>query len=39
LTHDAIIEKADASERVLVMGGSFIGYELAEGGASGKRRS
>ncbi len=28
---DAIIEKADASERVLVLGGSFIGYELAEG--------
>ncbi len=28
---DAIIEKADAAERVLVMGGSFIGYELAEG--------
>jgi 3-phenylpropionate/trans-cinnamate dioxygenase ferredoxin reductase subunit len=28
---DAIIEKADASERVLVVGGSFIGYELAEG--------
>ena len=28
---DAIIEKADASERVLIMGGSFIGYELAEG--------
>ena len=28
---DLIIEKADASERVLVMGGSFIGYELAEG--------
>jgi 3-phenylpropionate/trans-cinnamate dioxygenase ferredoxin reductase subunit len=28
---DAIIEKADASDRVLVMGGSFIGYELAEG--------
>ena len=28
---DGIIEKADASERVLVMGGSFIGYELAEG--------
>jgi 3-phenylpropionate/trans-cinnamate dioxygenase ferredoxin reductase subunit len=28
---DAIIEKADGSERVLVMGGSFIGYELAEG--------
>jgi NAD(P)H-nitrite reductase large subunit len=28
---DAIIEKADACERVLVMGGSFIGYELAEG--------
>ena len=28
---DAIIANADASERVLVMGGSFIGYELAEG--------
>jgi len=28
---DAIIQQADASERVLVMGGSFIGYELAEG--------
>ncbi|TAN31495.1 NAD(P)/FAD-dependent oxidoreductase [bacterium] len=28
---DAIIEKADAADRVLVMGGSFIGYELAEG--------
>ncbi|HEY4889952.1 MAG TPA: FAD-dependent oxidoreductase [Candidatus Dormibacteraeota bacterium] len=28
---DAIIEKADSAERVLVMGGSFIGYELAEG--------
>lgn len=28
---DAIIEKADSSERVLVMGGSFIAYELAEG--------
>jgi 3-phenylpropionate/trans-cinnamate dioxygenase ferredoxin reductase subunit len=28
---DAIIEKADAAQRVLVMGGSFIGYELAEG--------
>ncbi|HEV2218040.1 MAG TPA: FAD-dependent oxidoreductase [Candidatus Dormibacteraeota bacterium] len=28
---DAIIASADASERVLVMGGSFIGYELAEG--------
>src|SRR3989442_116223 len=28
---DAIIEKADASQRVLGMGGSFIGYELAEG--------
>jgi 3-phenylpropionate/trans-cinnamate dioxygenase ferredoxin reductase subunit len=28
---DEIIEKADESERVLVMGGSFIGYELAEG--------
>src|SRR5918912_165052 len=28
---DVIIEKSDQSERVLVMGGSFIGYELAEG--------
>ncbi len=28
---DAIIEKADSSEHILVMGGSFIGYELAEG--------
>jgi 3-phenylpropionate/trans-cinnamate dioxygenase ferredoxin reductase subunit len=28
---DAIIEKADQAQRVLVMGGSFIGYELAEG--------
>jgi NAD(P)H-nitrite reductase large subunit len=28
---DEIIEKADTSNRVLVMGGSFIGYELAEG--------
>ena len=28
---DVIIEKADASEHVLVMGGSFIAYELAEG--------
>src|SRR5204862_8283411 len=28
---DAIIEKADKAERVLVMGGSFIGYEAAEG--------
>src|SRR6202162_1883046 len=28
---DAIIEKADVAERVLVIGGSFIGYELAEG--------
>ena len=28
---DAIIEKADASGHLLVMGGSFIGYELAEG--------
>jgi NAD(P)H-nitrite reductase large subunit len=28
---DEIIEKADAAQRVLVMGGSFIGYELAEG--------
>src|SRR5437879_3667655 len=27
----SIIEKADESERVLVMGGSFIAYELAEG--------
>ncbi len=28
---DIIIERSDQSERVLVMGGSFIGYELAEG--------
>jgi len=28
---DAIIEQADASQRVLVLGGSFISYELAEG--------
>jgi len=28
---DAIIEKADGAGRTLVMGGSFIGYELAEG--------
>jgi 3-phenylpropionate/trans-cinnamate dioxygenase ferredoxin reductase subunit len=28
---NAIIEKADQSEHVLVMGGSFIAYELAEG--------
>src|SRR5260370_22047895 len=28
---DAIIEKADAAERVLVMGGSFIGHGLAAG--------
>src|SRR5579872_2806688 len=28
---DAIIEKADAAKRVLIMGGSFISYELAEG--------
>ncbi|MDQ6771710.1 MAG: FAD-dependent oxidoreductase [Candidatus Dormibacteraeota bacterium] len=28
---DAIIAKSDASARSLVMGGSFIGYELAEG--------
>ncbi|TMF07463.1 MAG: NAD(P)/FAD-dependent oxidoreductase, partial [Chloroflexi bacterium] len=28
---DAIIARADSAERVLVMGGSFIGYELAEG--------
>jgi NAD(P)H-nitrite reductase large subunit len=34
---NAIIEKADASQRVLVMGGSFIGYELAEGIAYRKR--
>jgi NAD(P)H-nitrite reductase large subunit len=34
---NAIIEKADASSRVLVMGGSFIGYELAEGIAYRKR--
>jgi 3-phenylpropionate/trans-cinnamate dioxygenase ferredoxin reductase subunit len=27
----AIMEKADRSDRVLVMGGSFIAYELAEG--------
>ena len=27
----AIIERADRAERVLVMGGSFIAYELAEG--------
>jgi 3-phenylpropionate/trans-cinnamate dioxygenase ferredoxin reductase subunit len=27
----AIIEKADQSDRVLVMGGSFIAYELADG--------
>lgn len=27
----AVIEKADRSERVLVVGGSFIAYELAEG--------
>jgi len=34
---DSIIEKADAAERVLVMGGSFIGYELAEGVSFRKR--
>ncbi|MBO0745201.1 MAG: FAD-dependent oxidoreductase, partial [Candidatus Dormibacteraeota bacterium] len=28
---DTIIERADESERVLVLGGSFIAYELAEG--------
>ena len=28
---DTIIERADASKRVLVLGGSFIAYELAEG--------
>ena len=33
----AIIEKADRSDRVLVMGGSFIGYELAEGIAYRKK--
>ncbi len=32
-----IIERADQSERVLVMGGSFIGYELAEGIAYRKK--
>jgi NAD(P)H-nitrite reductase large subunit len=36
---DAIIEKADASQRVLVMGGSFIGYELAEGVSYRKKAS
>src|SRR6266705_2869276 len=36
---DAIIEKADASQRVLVMGGSFIGYELAEGVSIRKKAS
>src|SRR5712664_1380027 len=36
---DAIIEKADASQRVLVMGGSFIGYELAEGVSFRKKAS
>ncbi|MGH7764481.1 MAG: NAD(P)/FAD-dependent oxidoreductase [Candidatus Dormibacteraceae bacterium] len=34
---DEIIEKADASQNVLVMGGSFIGYELAEGVSYRKR--
>jgi NAD(P)H-nitrite reductase large subunit len=34
---NAIIDKADASRSVLVMGGSFIGYELAEGIAYRKR--
>jgi 3-phenylpropionate/trans-cinnamate dioxygenase ferredoxin reductase subunit len=34
---NAIIDKADASRQVLVMGGSFIGYELAEGIAYRKR--
>ena len=33
----AVIEKADRSQRVLVMGGSFIGYELAEGIAYRKK--
>ncbi len=28
---DTIIERADSSQRVLVLGGSFIAYELAEG--------
>jgi 3-phenylpropionate/trans-cinnamate dioxygenase ferredoxin reductase subunit len=34
---DVIIEKADEARRVLVMGGSFIGYELAEGVAFRKK--
>src|SRR5438105_6312138 len=33
---DSIIQKADAAGRVLVMGGSFIGDELAEGVGYGK---
>lgn len=35
---DAIIERADASESLLVMGGSFISYELAEGIAHRQRK-
>jgi NAD(P)H-nitrite reductase large subunit len=34
---DEIIDLADRSQRVLVMGGSFIGYELAEGVAFRQR--
>lgn len=34
---DTIIERADQSRRVLVLGGSFIAYELAEGIAFRKR--
>src|SRR3989442_10835517 len=34
---DAIIEKADTAERVLGMGGSFIGYEPPEGGRFRKK--
>ncbi|HEX4215443.1 MAG TPA: FAD-dependent oxidoreductase [Candidatus Dormibacteraeota bacterium] len=36
---DIIIERADEAKRVLVMGGSFIAYELAEGVAYRKRAS
>jgi NAD(P)H-nitrite reductase large subunit len=34
---DTIIERADEAKKVLVMGGSFIAYELAEGVAYRKR--
>jgi NAD(P)H-nitrite reductase large subunit len=34
---DSIIEKADSADSVLVMGGSFIAYELAEGVSSRKK--